>query len=266
MLFSWCGARVDYWTREFPFLREFPSKVTGVGIPGCDWGYTERFMEKLRINIDAQRSVSALLLKPVDPLGCFAFAHGAGAGMNHPFMDNVARALFDRRLASLRYQFPFMEARARRPDPPAIAQATVRAAVTAAREHCPNVILLAGGKSFGGRMTSQAQAATPLPNVVGHVFFGFPLHAAGKPSTERAAHLFKVTIPMLFLQGGKDKLAELPLIRIITEKLGATATLHVVGEADHSFHVPKRSGRTDADVINEMADVIVDWVRKQFIR
>jgi uncharacterized protein len=223
-------------------------------------------MEKLRINIDTQRSVSALLLKPVDPLGCFAFAHGAGAGMNHPFMDNVARALFDRRLASLRYQFPSMEARARRPDPPAIAQATVRAAVTAASEHCSNVILLAGGKSFGGRMTSQAQAATPLPNVAGHVFFGFPLHAAGKPSTERAAHLFKVTIPMLFLQGGKDRLAELPLIRIITEKLRARATLHVVDEADHSFHVPRRSGRTDADVINEMADVIVDWLRKQFIR
>jgi len=135
-------------------------------------------MEKLRIDIDAQRSVSALLLKPVDPLGCFAFAHGAGAGMNHPFMDDVARALFDRRLASLRYQFPSMEARARRPDRPAIAQATVRAAVTAASQHCPNVILVAGGKSFGGRMTSQAQAAIPLPDVAGHVFFGFPLHAA----------------------------------------------------------------------------------------
>jgi uncharacterized protein len=241
-------------------------KISGAGIRDCDWGYSGRFMEKLRINLDAQRSVSALLLKPVDPLGCFAFAHGAGAGMDHPFMDTVAKALFDRRLATLRYQFPSMEARARRPDSPAAAHATVRAAVAAAGQHCPNVILFAGGKSFGGRMTSQAQAATPLPNVAGLVFFGFPLHAAGKPSTERAAHLFKVTIPMLFLQGGKDKLAESPLIRTIVEKLGARATLHVVGEADHSFHVPTRSGRTDTEVIIEMADVVVDWLRKQFMR
>jgi uncharacterized protein len=225
-----------------------------------------RFMENLRINIDAQRSVSALLLKPTDSAACFVFAHGAGAGMNHPFMDKVARAVFDRHLATLRYQFPSMEARARRPDSPAVAQATVRAAVAAASQHCPNVILMAGGKSFGGRMTSQAQAATPLPNVARLVFFGFPLHAAGRPSTERAAHLFKVTIPMLFLQGGKDKLAELPLIRTVTEKLGATATLHVIDEADHSFHVPRRSGRTDADVINEMTDVVVDWQRKQLMR
>jgi predicted alpha/beta-hydrolase family hydrolase len=127
-------------------------------------------------------------------------------------------------------------------------------------------MLIAGGKSFGGRMTSQAQAASPLANVAGLVFFGFPLHASGKPSTERAAHLFKVTIPMLFLQGDKDKLAELPLIRSVTEKIGARATLHVIGEADHSFHVPKRSGRSDADVINEMADAVVDWLREQFMR
>jgi predicted alpha/beta-hydrolase family hydrolase len=223
-------------------------------------------MENLRINIDAQRSVSALLVKPSDPLACFVFAHGAGAGMNHPFMDNMASALFDRSLATLRYQFPSMEAHAKRPDPPAVAQATVRAAVGAARQHCPNLMLIAGGKSFGGRMTSQAQAALPLPNVAGLVFFGFPLHASGKPSTERAAHLFKVTISMLFLQGDKDKLAESPLIRTVTEELGARATLHVIGGADHSFHVPKRSGRPDADVINEMADVVVAWLRKQFIR
>ena len=223
-------------------------------------------MENLRINIDAQRAVSALLVKPANPLACFVFAHGAGAGMNHPFMDNAASSLFDRSLATLRYQFPSMEARAKRPDPPAVAQAAVRAAVGAANQHCPNLMLIAGGKSFGGRMTSQAQAALPLPNVAGLVFFGFPLHASGKPSTERAAHLFKVTIPMLFLQGDKDKLAELPLTRTVTEELGARATLHVIGGADHSFHVPKRSGRTDADVINEMADVVVAWLRKQFIR
>ncbi|MGB8628979.1 MAG: alpha/beta family hydrolase, partial [Xanthobacteraceae bacterium] len=179
---------------------------------------------------------------------------------------NVASALFDRGLATLRYQFPSMEARAKRPDPPAVAQAAVRAAVGAARQHCPNPMLIAGGKSFGGRMTSQAQSALPLPNVAGLVFLGFPLHASGKPSTERVAHLFKVTIPMLFLQGDKDKLAELPLIRTVTEKLGTRATLHVIGEADHSFHVLRRSGRTDADVIDEMADVVVVWLRKQFKR
>jgi uncharacterized protein len=223
-------------------------------------------MKNLHINIDAQRSVSALLLEPADPLACLVFAHGAGAGMNHIFMDDMARALFDRGLATLRYQFPSMEARAKRPDPPAVAQATVRAAVGAASRNCPNVMLIAGGKSFGGRMTSQAQAASPLPNVVGLVFFGFPLHASGKSSTERAAHLSKVTIPMLFLQGGKDKLAELPLIRSVTEKLGIRATLHVIDEADHSFHVPRRSGRTDADVLNEMARMVVDWLRNQFTR
>jgi uncharacterized protein len=238
----------------------------GGRIRGCDRGYTGRSMENLRINVDAKRSVSALLLKPADPLACIVFAHGAGAGMNHPFMDNVASALFDRRLATLRYQFPSMEVRAKRPDLPAVAQATVRAAVAAASQLCPNLMLIAGGKSFGGRMTSKAQAASPLPNVAGLLFFGFPLHASGKPSTERAAHLFEVTIPMLFLQGDKDKLAELPLIRAVTEKLGARATLHIVGEADHSFHVPRRSGRTDADVINEMADVVVDWLKKPFMR
>jgi len=223
-------------------------------------------MESLSVDLDAQRSVAALLLKPADAAACFVFAHGAGAGMNHPFMDNVAKALFDRRVATLRYQFPSMEARARRPDPPAVAQAAVRAAVDAARQRCPDTRLIAGGKSFGGRMTSQAQAASALPNVGGLVFFGFPLHASGKPSTDRASHLSRISIPMLFLQGGKDKLAELPLIRIVTEKLGSGATLHVINEADHSLHVPGRSGRTDADVINQMADVVVDWLRKQFMR
>jgi len=205
-------------------------------------------MESLRINVDDQRSVSALLLQPTDPVACFVFAHGAGAGMNHPFMDKVARALFDRRLATLRYQFPFMETRFKRPDPPAVAQATVRAAIGVARRRCPDLMLIAGGKSFGG------------------LFFGFPLHAAGKPSTERAAHLFEVSIPMLFLQGDKDKLAELPLVKIVTKKLGARATLHIFNEADHSFHVPRRSGRTDDDVIDEAADVVVDWLTKRVTR
>ena len=223
-------------------------------------------MESLRINVDAQRSVSALLLQPNDPVACFVFAHGAGAGMNHPFIDNAARALFDRRLATLRYQFPSMEARSKRPDSPAVAQATVRAAVGVATQRCPDLMLIAGGRSFGARMTSQAQAASPLPNVRGLVFFGFPLHAVGKPSTERAAHLFEVSIPMLFLQGGKDKLAELPLVRTVTKKLGTRATLHIFNEADHSFHVPKQSGRADKDVIDEAADVVVDWLTKRVMR
>ena len=220
-------------------------------------------MESFSIKFDAQRSVSALLLRPAHPVACFVFAHGAGAGMNHPFMDNVATALFDRRVASLRYQFPYMEARSKRPDHPAVAQATVRAAVDAARQHCPNLMLIAGGKSFGGRMTAQAQAASTLPDVSGLVFFGFPLHAAGKPSTARAAHLFEVTIPMLFLQGSKDKLAEPPLIRTVTQKLGAKATLHIIDEADHSFHVPRRSGRTDEDVIDEIVGIFADWPTKR---
>ena len=223
-------------------------------------------MESLRVNLDAQRSVAALLLKPANAAACFVFAHGAGAGMNHPFMDNVARALFDRRVATLRYQFPSMEARARRPDPPAVAQATVRAAVDAARQRCPDMMLIAGGKSFGGRMTSQAQAASALPNVSGLAFLGFPLHASGKPSTDRASHLSKIFIPMLFLQGGKDKLAELPLIRNVTEKLGSGTTLHVVNEADHSFHEPKRSGRTDENVVDETADAVADWLTEPVTR
>jgi len=223
-------------------------------------------MESLRVNLDAQRSVAALLLKPANAAACFVFAHGAGAGMNHPFMANVARALFDRRVATLRYQFPSMEARARRPDPPAVAQATVRAAVDAARQRCPDMMLIAGGKSFGGRMTSQAQAASALPNVSGLVFFGFPLHASGKPSTDRASHLSKIFIPMLFLQGGKDKLAELPLIRIVTEKLGSAAMLHVINEADHAFHVPKRSGCTDENVVDETADVVAGWLTERITR
>jgi uncharacterized protein len=219
-------------------------------------------MESLRFEVDAQRSVSALLVKPVDPVACFVFAHGAGAGMGHPFMEKVAKALFNHGVASLRYQFPNMENHSKRPDQPTVAQATVRAAVDTARQRCPNLLLVAGGKSFGGRMTSQAQAASPLPLVSGLVFFGFPLHAAGKPSTERAEHLIEVTIPMLFLQGSKDKLAEPPLIRTVTQRLGARATLHIIDEADHSFHGPRRSGRTDEDVIDETATIVADWLTK----
>jgi predicted alpha/beta-hydrolase family hydrolase len=168
--------------------------------------------------------------------------------------------LFARRVATLRYQFPYVEARSRRPDPPAVAQATVRAAVDAAGQRCPDLPLIAGGKSFGGRMTAQAQAASPLPHVSGLAFFGFPLHATGNPSIERAAHLSKVMIPMLFLQGSKDKLADPALIATVADGLDDRATLHIINDADHSFHVPARSGRTDQDVIDETATILAHWL------
>jgi len=189
------------------------------------------------------------------------FAHGAGAGMTHPFMTAVANELAERGIASLRYQFAYMEQGSRRPDPPKIAQAAVRAAVTEAARLAPGLALLAGGKSFGGRMTSQAQAASPLPGMRGLVFFGFPLHPAGKPSDERAAHLSDVKIPMLFLQGTRDTLADLKLLKPVVKKLGARATLHLLEDADHAFHVPARSGRKDADARGEMLDAFADWTR-----
>ena len=219
-------------------------------------------METLRIPIDAAQSVSALLARPPDAEACYVFAHGAGAGMTHPFMAAVADGLATRRIATLRYQFAYMEKGTKRPDSPAVAQAAVRAAVAQARQRLPGLTLIAGGKSFGGRMTSQAQAAAPLDGVRGLAFFGFPLHAAGKPSTERAAHLFDIAVPMLFLQGGNDKLAELRLLEPSVGKLGKKASLHVVKDADHSFHVPARSGRRDADVLAELIDVFASWVKK----
>jgi predicted alpha/beta-hydrolase family hydrolase len=218
-------------------------------------------METLRIPIDAAQSVSALLARPPDAEACYVFAHGAGAGMTHPFMAAVADGLAARRIATLRYQFPYMEKGTKRPDSPVAAQAAVRAAVAQARQRLPGLTLIAGGKSFGGRMTSQAQAAAPLDTVRGLAFFGFPLHAAGKPSTERAAHLFDIAVPMLFLQGSGDKLAELRLLEPLVGKLGKKASLHVVKDADHSFHVPARSGRRDADVLAELLDVFASWVK-----
>jgi predicted alpha/beta-hydrolase family hydrolase len=218
-------------------------------------------METLRIPIDAAQSVSALLARPPDAETCYVFAHGAGAGMTHPFMAAVADGLAARRIATLRYQFPYMEKGTKRPDSPVVARATVRAAVAQARQRLPGLTLIAGGKSFGGRMTSQAQAASPLDGVRGLAFFGFPLHAAGKPSTERAAHLFDIAVPMLFLQGSGDKLAELRLLEPLVGKLGKKASLHVVKDADHSFHVPARSGRRDADVLAELLDVFASWVK-----
>jgi uncharacterized protein len=215
--------------------------------------------ELLTVTVDSAHTVSGLLLRPANARAWFAFAHGAGAGMNHPFMESFATALAAGGIASLRYQFPYMERRARRPDAPRLAQATVRAAVTEASRHAGTLPLFAGGKSFGGRMTSQAQATSPLPGVRGLAFLGFPLHPAKRPSDERARHLFDVRIPMLFLQGTRDDLADVELIGGTTKQLGERTSLHLVQGADHSFRVPVRSGRTPAEVRSEMRDAFIAW-------
>jgi predicted alpha/beta-hydrolase family hydrolase len=204
--------------------------------------------------------VSALLNRPSQARACFVFAHGAGAGMTHAFMEAVADGLCERGVATLRYQFPYMEKGSKRPDAPAVAHAAVRAAVAEAARRCKGLPLIAGGKSFGGRMTSQAQAATPLEGVHGLAFFGFPLHPAGKPSSDRAKHLGDIRIPMLFLQGSRDSLAELSLLEPVVKSLKRLASLHVVKDADHSFHVPARSGRKDSEVMNEILDAFANWV------
>jgi predicted alpha/beta-hydrolase family hydrolase len=198
--------------------------------------------------------VSALVMRPPDARAMLVLGHGAGAGMRHVFMDAVARRLGDRGIATLRYQFPYMENGGRRPDPRPILFTTVRAAVAAARAEAPDLPLFAGGKSMGGRMTSMAAAQTPLQDVRGIVFLGFPLHPAGRPSSDRAAHLADVTVPMLFLNGTRDKLAELELLEPVCDRLGSFARLRVIDAADHSFHVLKRSGRTDDEVLDELAD------------
>jgi len=203
--------------------------------------------------------VSGLIVAPKDARACYVMAHGAGAGMAHPFMASVASGFAERGIATLRYQFPYMEAGGKRPDPPPVAHAAVRAAVDAARKRFPKLPLFAGGKSFGGRMTSQAQAKAPLENVHGLIFFGFPLHAAGKPSQERAAHLSEVIIPMLFLQGTRDVLAELGQLQPVCQAL-SRATLKLFDDADHSFHVPARTGRKDTEVMAEMLDTAAKWI------
>jgi predicted alpha/beta-hydrolase family hydrolase len=215
---------------------------------------------ELKFSAGGAGTVSALLLRPEAARACYVFAHGAGAGMRHASMAAIAAGLAERRIATLRYQFPYMEKGSKRPDPPPIAHAAVRAAVAAAAEHCAGLPLMAGGKSFGGRMTSQAQAKAPLDGVKGLAFFGFPLHPAGKPSAERATHLSDVKIPMLFLQGSRDALAELSLLKPVVKDLGKRATLHLTEAADHSFHVPKSSGRHDRDVLAEILDAFAAWV------
>ena len=210
---------------------------------------------------DGVGTVSAILLRPERAWAGYVLAHGAGAGMRHGFMERIAGALATRGMATLRYQFPYVEAGSRRPDPPGVLEATVRAAVAKARELLPDLPLVAGGKSMGGRMTSNAAARRPLEGVRGLVFLGFPLHPPRRPATARAEHLDRVDVPMLFLQGTRDDLADLDLVTGVCRGLGARATLHVVEGADHGFTVLKRSGRTDADVLDELADTITDWVR-----
>jgi predicted alpha/beta-hydrolase family hydrolase len=216
--------------------------------------------QQIEIDVEKTGAVSALLIHPAGARVCFVFAHGAGAGMTHPFMETVAQGFCERGVATLRYQFPYMEKASKRPDPPAVAHAAVRAAVAEAARRCAGLRLIAGGKSFGGRMTSQAQAMSPLPGVDGLAFFGFPLHPAGKPSSDRAKHLADIRVPMLFLQGSRDNLAELSLLEPVVKGLGPAASLHRVEGADHSFHVPARSGRNDREVMNEILDAFAGWV------
>jgi uncharacterized protein len=219
--------------------------------------------QALRFEIDGVLSVSALLCVPAAAWAGYVFAHGAGAGMAHSFMAAFADGLAERGIATLRYQFPFMEQRSKRPDAPAVAHAAVRAAVAEAAQRLAGLPLFAGGKSFGGRMTSQAQALAPLPGVRGLVFVGFPLHPAGKPSDERAKHLFDVECPMLFLQGTRDELAALDLLQPVLQRLGERTTLALFDDADHSFHVRARSGGSDVQTLHAMLDAMVRWMRRQ---
>jgi predicted alpha/beta-hydrolase family hydrolase len=216
--------------------------------------------ERVGVTVNPAVRVSGLLQAVSGARACFVLAHGAGAGMDHPFMEAVAAELAARNIASLRYQFSYMEQGRKRPDAPQLAMATVRAAVAEAGRMVPALPLIAGGKSFGGRMTSQAQAAAPLPGVRGLAFLGFPLHAVGQPSRNRGKHLFDVHVPMLFLQGMKDRLAEPEQIEPLCAALGERATLRLFADADHSFHVPARSGRSNAEVRNEMLDALAAWL------
>lgn len=219
-------------------------------------------LDQVTIQVDETRTVSGLLRVPDKAIGCYVMAHGAGAGMTHAFMAAVADGLNERGVATLRFQFPYMEIGSKRPDRSPLAHASVRAAISAAARLAPGLPLFAGGKSFGARMTSQTQAEVPLPSVRGLVFFGFPLHPANKPSDERARHLAAVRVPMLFLQGTRDALADKRLLVPAVDALGANAVLKLIADADHSFHVLVRSGRTDDQVLNEILDATVLWMRE----
>jgi predicted alpha/beta-hydrolase family hydrolase len=214
---------------------------------------------ELRLRLSGSREVSALLLRPPNATCLLVLAHGAGAGMRHRSMEALSAALAERQIATFRFQFPYMEAGGGRPDSPPVAVETVRAAVAAAGEASSGLPLFAGGRSFGGRMTSTAAGESPLPGVRGLIFFAFPLHPAGRPGTARAEHLAHVDVPMLFLQGTRDTLADLELMRPVVEGLAPRATLHVLEGADHSFHVLKRSGRTDEGILAEVAATVRNW-------
>jgi len=216
--------------------------------------------KRIEIDVGAQGRVSGLLLAPAKPRAAYVLAHGAGAGMEHAFMRAAAEGLAERGVATLRYQFPYMERGSKRPDSPAVAQAAVRAACASAAELLRGVPLFAGGKSFGGRMTSQAQAAAPLDGVRGLAFLGFPLHAAGQVGDARAKHLAEVAVRMLFLQGTRDALADAALMRALIERLGSRATLAFLEGADHSFHVAAKSGRDDGQVLGEALDKLAQWL------
>lgn len=219
--------------------------------------------QNVTITVDEGCRVSGLLQVSAKARACYVMAHGAGAGMSHPFLAAIAKGLAERGVATLRYQFPYMERGGKRPDSPGVAQAAVRAAVTEAERLVSGLPLFAGGKSFGGRMTSQAQAASPMPGVCGLVFLGFPFHPPGQPSEERAQHLDDVQVPMLFLQGSRDNFADLPLVRKITGELGPRAVLKVFSDADHSFHVPASSGQTDDRVRGELVDALAAWIKER---
>ena len=212
------------------------------------------------IAVDGSQNVSGLFVAPANARACYVLAHGAGAGMTHPFMDAVAKGAAQRDIATLRYQFPYMEHGSKRPDPPKVAQAAVRAAVAQAARLAPGIPLIAGGKSFGGRMSSQAQSAAPMPGVSGLLFFGFPLHPTAKPSIERAQHLAAIRVPMLFVQGTRDEMADVSLIESTVGALGRHARLHWIQDGDHSLKVPARSQRSQAEVFEGMFDAIARWI------
>jgi uncharacterized protein len=216
--------------------------------------------QALKLDIDRIGTVSAILTQPANARACYVLAHGAGADMRHAFMEKVAEGLANRGIATFRFNFPYMEKKLGRPDQPAVAHAAIRAAVAEAARLCPGVTLVAGGKSFGGRMTSQAQSKAALPDVKGLAFLGFPLHADKKPSTERAEHLAGIAIPMLFLQGTRDGLADLGLLKPVIDALGPKATLHEVEGGDHSFAVLKKSGRTNDEALTEVLDALAAWI------
>ena len=216
----------------------------------------------IAISVNPAQNVSALLQNTPGARACYVVAHGAGAGMQHPFLANVANGLAERKIATLRYQFPYMERGSPRPDTPAVAQETVRAATRTAASLLLDLPVFAGGKSFGGRMSSQAQAQSPLPAVRGLIFLGFPLHPPGQASDKRAEHLYNITVPMLFLQGDHDEFANLDLLQSVIQKLGARATLKLFPDANHSFHVPARTGRKDPEVMAQVLSTMSDWMEQ----